>query len=287
MERKHAITHPARDAHKYNDLTLDARLHHFILQVQEGRLLPESVPVSSMQNVLDLGCGGGDWLFEMSRRYPALHLYGVDYCEKALQQAQLRREISGRLQIEVRRADFLRPFAIPDGYLDLLHMRRCANFIAPLRWPQLIWECTRTLKVGGWIVFVEFEAGEMASSAFMTLYHSMLQTLTLLKQNMDVTGMSYGALQRIYSFLHSTPFDQIDYTIHAADVGFKNGESGRTFLAALFQQIEQHKTHIIQQKLLSEEYFNNLLARARSDIQAPDFCGWVMITSIYGRRSAR
>jgi ubiquinone/menaquinone biosynthesis C-methylase UbiE len=285
--RPKASTNLASRMDKFNDIALDTRLHRAILLAQGGRLLPEVIPLNALKIVLDLGCSTGDWAFEMARRYPQLHIYGMDHCPKALEQAQARRGIGGLRQVELRQADFLQNLSGPDHYFDLLHMRNCATCILPQQWPQLIWNCTRVLKVSGWITFVDFELGEIASSACMELHRAKLRMLTRLKQNMDSTGMSFGALQRVYSILHREPFDEIGYTLHTADLGFMSGEAGQAFLALLLKEFLQYRAQIIQQRQLSEQRFTELFAQAEQELQAPDLCGWGMISSVYGRRSER
>lgn len=49
--------------------------------------------------VLDLGCGGGEWLLRALTAYPQLHAEGVDISEDALQQAH---EAASRLSLETR-----------------------------------------------------------------------------------------------------------------------------------------------------------------------------------------
>ncbi|MBO0778140.1 MAG: class I SAM-dependent methyltransferase [Ktedonobacteraceae bacterium] len=287
MVRKRGAAYPASKAHEHNDMALNTRLHQAFLQAQEGRLLPEIIPLSAVKNVLDLGCGAGDWIFQLARRYPHMHIYGIDYCEQALQEARVRYEISALRQVELRQTDFLQALSTPDHYFDLVHMRRGAAFITPEQWPKFIWECTRTLKVGGWITFVEFEVDEIASSACMELHRVTLQALRQLKLNMETTGMSYGAPQRLYSILHQAPFDEIGYELYPADMGFLSGEAGQAFLAAMMSQFRQYKVQVVQLRFLSEKRFDALLARAQQEIQAPDLCGWGTITTVYGRRSER
>ncbi|MCX5409601.1 class I SAM-dependent methyltransferase [Streptomyces sp. NBC_00335] len=76
------------------------------------RLLERGLPRGD-ERVLDLGCGGGEWLLRALATRPDLHAEGVDISEDALAQA---RQAAGRLGLEKRL---------------VLHRQEAADFAAP------------------------------------------------------------------------------------------------------------------------------------------------------------
>ncbi|MEK7630440.1 MAG: class I SAM-dependent methyltransferase [Patescibacteria group bacterium] len=52
----------------------------------DGRVY--TLPKESTRRVLDVGCGWGDLLLELAQKYPTWALYGVDFDERAVHQAQ-------------------------------------------------------------------------------------------------------------------------------------------------------------------------------------------------------
>ncbi|MDQ1073224.1 SAM-dependent methyltransferase [Streptomyces canus] len=76
------------------------------------QLLERGVPRGD-ERVLDLGCGGGEWLLRALTAHPHLHAEGVDISEDALQQA---REAASRLGLQTRLA---------------LHHQEAADFRSP------------------------------------------------------------------------------------------------------------------------------------------------------------
>ncbi|WP_329525197.1 SAM-dependent methyltransferase [Streptomyces sp. NBC_01462] len=64
------------------------------------QLLEHGAPCGD-ERVLDLGCGGGEWLLRALTAHPQLHAEGVDISEDALRQA---REAASRLGVQTRLA---------------------------------------------------------------------------------------------------------------------------------------------------------------------------------------
>ena len=146
---------PVSTMSRGDEVNLDALLHYYILQVQGGRLHPEHIPVNTMESALDLGCGTGEWIFALAKRYPKLRIYGIDSSEEALHQAKVRRNTGSLRQVELRHMDFLQGLPIPNAFVDFVHMRRFALYVKPQAWPSMIRECVRVLRPNGWLNIVE------------------------------------------------------------------------------------------------------------------------------------
>ncbi|MGW7486649.1 SAM-dependent methyltransferase [Streptomyces sp. NPDC054786] len=76
------------------------------------RLLERGLPRGN-ERVLDLGCGGGEWLLRALAMHPEVHAEGVDISEVALAQAQ---QAAARLDVQERL---------------VLHHQETASFSAP------------------------------------------------------------------------------------------------------------------------------------------------------------
>ncbi|QKW65094.1 methyltransferase domain-containing protein [Streptomyces sp. NA03103] len=84
-----------------------------------GRLLARAIPDDTAR-VLDLGCGGGEWLLRALAEYPRLTAEGVDISERALDHA---RASAARLGV---------------GDRLTLHARETARFSAPHRFDLVL-----------------------------------------------------------------------------------------------------------------------------------------------------
>ncbi len=105
---------------------------HTFTDEEQDRLLRQSelleahlhkhVDLSGCSRVLEIGCGVGAQIRLLFRRYPDLHITGVDISDKQVQRARLllENELSrGQLELETCRGDAL-PFA--DGSFDAVYI---------------------------------------------------------------------------------------------------------------------------------------------------------------------
>ncbi len=273
------------------DVTLYDFIHHteealpFIRQMQGGRLYPACLPVHSMERIMDLGCGSGAWIFELSRLHPHLHIYGIESDRQALQQARIRRNQSSVRQIELREMDPLQPLSVPDNFLDLIQMRFRGRGVPPATWPTLLRECWRMLRPGGWLLLVDADYYELSSPAFMRLYRAAMQALMQIQHTMDKSGLSFGFAQCLYGMLIEAGFEEANYETDSIDLGFMSGKPGWAFLMKIMKFSSYVRPLIVQQNLLSAQEFDALVKQAHIELQHADLCGWGMLISAYGRKS--
>lgn len=274
--------------------------HRYFLQMQGGRLFPEHIDIEGVERVLDVGCGSGEWVFALARRYPQLFICGIDLDRRLLQRAQARRNRAGLGQLEFRQADFTRPFPLAESSFDLLHMRACARFIAADAWPALLAECRRVLRPRGWLTLVEIELCESSSSAFLELRQLFNRCWYRLGHALDESGLSFGVASRLYGMLLAAGLQEVAYEVHIADLGrqpgpMQDGEAGSAgpagtittlFLQQCLAEVRLAAPLIIQQGLMSPTALAALLEQAEHELQDPDLWGWGIIISAYGRRQA-
>lgn len=274
---------PIRVAGRGNEIHLNALLHSYLLQVQGGRLHPEHIPINTMKSVLDLGCGAGEWIFDLAKRYPKLRIYGLDSNEEALHQAKVRRNTSSLRQVELRRIDLLHELPVPDASVDFVHMRCFAHSIKPQAWPSMLRECVRVLRPHGWLNSVELELCEISSPACLTIHRSMLQARANLGRTLDETGSTLGVAQRLYGMLLDAGLHEVGYDVFTIDLGVLGGSTAHLFLSEIVQQAFIVKPLVVQQGILKSEEFDALVEQAHIELQSPDLCGWAILLSAYGR----
>ncbi len=273
----------ANQASRNNEVKLNALLHQHLLQVQGGSLHPERIPVNTMESVLDLGCGTGEWIFDLARRYPKLRIYGIDSSEEALHQAKVRRNTSSLRQVELRHMDLVQGLLIPSAYVDFVHMQRFSRYIRPQAWPSMISECVRVLRLNGWLNSVELELCEISSPACLTIHRATLQARAKLGRTLDATGSTLGVAQRLYTMLLNAGLYEVGYDVFTIDLGTMGGNVAHIFLSEIVRDAFIVKPLVVQLGILESDEFDSLVEQARVDLQSPDLCGWAILLSAYGR----
>jgi ubiquinone/menaquinone biosynthesis C-methylase UbiE len=98
--------------------------------------------------VLDVGCGYGTWVNELSKKYPKSTFTGIDT-------AEYLPEERGETFVEHNIQEAL-PFA--DESFDFVHARFLLDHVTEQQWQEkLVPELLRVTKPNGWIELVEFD----------------------------------------------------------------------------------------------------------------------------------
>ena len=101
----------------------------------------------SPRQILDVGCGSGEFTPRLAERYPHAEVLGIEIDPAHVQRARLRcAEFGQRIRFEVGDAFNLQ---VPDGTADLVV---CRHVLQALPEPErVVAECHRALRREGWI----------------------------------------------------------------------------------------------------------------------------------------
>ena len=115
--------------------------------------------------ILDIGCGGGDFLARMYRRFPAAQFFGIDYSPLSVKRSiscNRKAVQEGKMSIAEGNVSSL-PF--PDNHFDAVTALATIYF-----WPdvqQNIQEVVRTLKPGGMFIVSSESMDEARANQFV------------------------------------------------------------------------------------------------------------------------
>jgi SAM-dependent methyltransferase len=103
----------------------------------------------SPRSILDVGCGTGIWLREMSAEFPRAQATGID-----LEISSKSKEITPA-NCHFVQGNVLKGLPFANNTFSFVHQRFLASAIPADYWPQLLSELARVTEPGGWIELTE------------------------------------------------------------------------------------------------------------------------------------
>ncbi len=275
--REHPSTYFVQDRSNEEEL-IRVSIQDRMITSGMGGVLPEQSDPASLQRMLDIGCGTGDWLIEVSETYPTIKLLvGVDVSSPmvryALAQAEAQ-QVSDRVHFQTM--DALQMLEFPADFFDLVNLRFGVSFMRTWDWPKLIHEFQRVTIPGGVIRITEYDQ-IVASSPALTkilefLWNAFYQAGHTYTQGMAIAGESarllrqYG-LQQVQMCAHSLEF-------RAGSVEWQSFYDDMRHLMRTAQPFIRKWAHEVP------DDFEAVCQQALSDMQQPDFVAtWTLLTA--------
>ena len=249
-----------------------------------GSLLPPAVDLSKVQNVLDIGCGRGEWARRLAREQPHIHVVGIDTSLKFIHEAVELAEAEKLKSLSFYQFGTAQALNFPAESFDVVHVHSLASFISTAMWSRILEEMIRLLRIGGWLNVVDFELGSTSSPAYNQLAIYGMTGVRALGGSIAPTSSTQGVAARLYGFLVDAGLLDVAYSVHAVDFGVNSHPQTRTFLDDFVADMVGFKPFLLQLGLVDSGTFDRLLDQARKELYAPDSCGYAYLISAIGRK---
>ncbi|GAC1381518.1 MAG: hypothetical protein NVSMB33_08220 [Ktedonobacteraceae bacterium] len=250
-----------------------------------GSLLPPQVRPETISTILDVACGPGSWVLDVAYEYPKTQVTGIDISRNSIEYARARARTQGlenNTTFEVM--DATRRLKFPDQCFDLINCRFLVGFMAPANWPDLLHECIRITRPGGFIRLTECDdLGPTNSSAFERL--AAIGSLAFKKAGRSFSPEAKGAgitpmmthfLSRAgYQPVEMRPY-VIDYSAGtAAHVSmYENWRAGFKLL----------QPFVVKMEVVTSEEAEELYQQALAEMMSDDFRALWYFLSVVGQR---
>ncbi|TME01655.1 MAG: class I SAM-dependent methyltransferase [Chloroflexi bacterium] len=131
------------------EIVRQMKLHRMLSSIVGGPL-PSSIDLANVRRVLDLGCGGGDWVLEMAYHYRQMHVIGIDRSHAVVEYARARAGSQGMENASFAAYDFfhLSETSFPLESFDLLHLSFLTGSMPVTAFPQLVRDVRRLCRRG-------------------------------------------------------------------------------------------------------------------------------------------
>jgi ubiquinone/menaquinone biosynthesis C-methylase UbiE len=219
-----------------------------------------SAPLRSPRDILDVACGTGRLVRELSRQFPLSNVIGFDINPDQFN--TLPSEGSEPLpdNSTLIYGNALEPFSFASGSFDFTMARACSSFVPVAQWPQVIGEMMRVTGRDGWVEVRDFGLVRSPNPALNELtakFAHMTNTRGLhpgagpfLKQYIDLVGGRHSQIRQV--------------TVRSGTPG-RASRAGQLLLADYLALMERVTPVVAQTGLDTSGHWTQLIGRAREE----------------------
>ncbi len=260
------------------------RFQHRLFHRELGTLFPSTLPLSSISHVLDLSCGPGAWLLEVVQAYPHIHGVGVDQKLELVQSAREDAHLADATTASFHIVERYEQLPYADNSFDFVHVQRSSASITPKKWPEVLQELARILRPGGWLHFLDFEIGPTSSDAVNTFIHYLRVSHSKGERIFSSKSQALTSAIVFPRLLREAGYSEVNYTLHAVDIGNQVGNPGKDYILAVLTQDTRIASHLVKAEVVTQQEINSLTAAMYHDAQRLKYCAMGMLISVVGMK---
>ncbi len=256
-----------------------------ITQAMGGPLTGIDDP-SSLQDVLDLGCGPGGWVLDVAFAHQDIEICGVDISRIMIEYANARAQSQNLANASFGVMDITHPLDFADASFDLVNARFLFSVLKGDAWLSFLAECTRILRPGGILRLTEPVCpGETNSPAFNQLAHYLLEGMRRAGYGFSTDGRTFGMGPKLASLLHERGYQNLRYMSSV-----QNYSAYMPTWADFFHNYQlvyqQSQALFVAKGLATQEELERLQNQMQIELQGNDFSALAYMVTLVGTRQA-
>lgn len=251
---------------------------------QTGQALPEQAAGSTIQRILDIASGTGEWAISAAQASPHLQLVGIERDAQLVESARAHAQARGINNVSFTVMDPFRPLNLPDGSFDLVNARYIVGLLSAEAWPQVLQEFVRVTRPGGVLRLLETELPITSSPAFAHLGGLISDAFCQTKRSFSPDGRLLSVTPMLGQLLQNAGCQQTQEAVF-----FTNFSAGREAHAELCQDLAQTyrlvQPFLIQAGVTTQEEVEQMYQQMLSEMQPERFCAVAFSLTVWGTRT--
>lgn len=251
-----------------------------------GGPFAEQHDLSSVHQVLDIGCGPGGWLLDVASHYPHMQGVGIDISQLMIAYATDLARSHALSHVTFRVMDATGPLDFAAESFDLVNGRILSGFLSTSGWGALLQECWRITRVGGILRLTESEFGFTNSAALDALTGLATQALHRSGHSFSPHGRTFGTTPLLRLLLQQAGYSTIKQRASVVDysAGTELHQSNVQNLLVVYQLLQPF---LVQMQVASLPELQTLYQQMEHEVQQADFCGLDYYLTVWGTKQAR
>jgi ubiquinone/menaquinone biosynthesis C-methylase UbiE len=263
--------------------------------LNQGRMLTQSMggpfsglsDTSSLHNILDLGCGPGEWVLDVAVALPQARVKGVDISRIMIDYANASAQTQQIPNASFRIMDISGPLDFPDASFDLVNARALFAVLKRDNWPAFLKECWRVLRPGGFLRLTEpLDVGHTSSAAVNQLGSLCTQAITRAGYGFAPDGTFFGVTHLMAHWLRVQGYQRIHTQANPLDFSAHADAWANQYhnIEVLYYQL---KPLIVRLGLIADFAFDRLRQQALADMQREDFFALGFSLTVVGQKQGQ
>lgn len=254
-----------------------------LLTEMMGGPIPEQADLSQVYRVLDVACGSGGWLFDLTAQYPHIQAVGVDNSQLMMDYATSLVQSQGLSNIQFRVMDVTQPLDFPDQTFDLVNGRLLTGFLSQQRWAALLSECFRITRPGGILRLTDAEWNFTTSPALDTYRTLCTQAVYRGGHSFSPHGNTFGTTAVLRLLLRRAGYQDIGQSAHVIDASTGTpAHEGTVQNYLVFYKLLQ--PFLVLMQVATQEELDLLFTQMEAEVEAEDFCAIDYYLTAWGRK---
>jgi ubiquinone/menaquinone biosynthesis C-methylase UbiE len=247
-------------------------------------LLPPGLHLPEDAHILDVGCGPGEWILEMARRFPTARLKGIDVSQSAIAYARFSAQMERVTNAQFTQADARQPLPFPAATFDLIHARLTGSWLTTDLWPEVMREYHRLLKPGGRLCNIEYENLGITSSPALTRFNALsIEAMRRAGQCFSPDSDHSGLTVMLPWLQEQAGFKRVQ--IEARAVRYSFGTLGYTAMVEnLVIGLKLIQPFLMRQGVAVQEELDMLYEQAVQEMRSEDFQALIYYLRVCGER---
>jgi SAM-dependent methyltransferase len=253
-----------------------------MMTIGMGGVLPELDDPTTLQSILDIGCGTGGWLLATVKTYPVIEkLVGVDISSKTVAYARSLAEaehLDGRVRFQVM--DALGKLDFPAASFDLVNQRVGMSWLRTWEWKKILIEYRRVTRPGGIIRITEGHVVTESNSPALT------QLFALLLEACYHSGRLFarsgdGVTSELVRLMTQSGIQDVKYQVHP--LVFRPGtETGQYFYEDMLRFFRVGLPFLQKWARVPGDY-QEIYEQALKQMQHPEFLATSTLLTVWGK----
>jgi ubiquinone/menaquinone biosynthesis C-methylase UbiE len=254
-----------------------------------GSLFPSDIDLAGVHDILDIACGPGGWVLDVAFAHRDKRVVGVDISNSMLNYACAYADVQGLQNATFRYMDATSALDFPDASFDFINARFIVGFMWKEAWPQLIQECMRITRPGGFIRFTETDypvANATNSVALSRLNRLAVRACWRTGRSFceDEDGYQLGVTPMIQSFFKEAGYHTIREQPHA--LNYSAGADAHKSMSKNLQiAMKLVQPFLIKAGAATSDELDQVYQQMLIDLLREDFHSIWYFMSTYGQKA--